>query len=74
MGRAYRAAAGCGCGVSCVAVSRRVQHICQQHVSAAGRARWDGKSVFDFGGTYGEYLLAKVGRSPFRTSCGYDLR
>ena len=24
------------------------------------RARWDGASVFDFGGTYGEYLLSKV--------------
>jgi isopenicillin N synthase-like dioxygenase len=24
------------------------------------RERWDGKSVFDFGGTYGEYLLGKV--------------
>jgi len=26
------------------------------------RARWDGTSVFDFGGTYGEYLLSKVSK------------
>ncbi len=26
------------------------------------RARWDGASVFDFGGTYGEYLLSKVSK------------
>jgi hypothetical protein len=26
------------------------------------RARWDGEDVFAFDGTYGEYLLGKVGR------------
>ena len=30
--------------------------------SAAARARWDGEDVFAFTGTYGEYLLDKVGR------------
>jgi isopenicillin N synthase-like dioxygenase len=29
---------------------------------AAARARWDGDDVFAFDGTYGEYLLGKVGR------------
>jgi len=29
---------------------------------AAARARWDGEDVFAFDGTYGEYLLGKVGR------------
>jgi len=24
--------------------------------------RWDGRSVFDFDGTYGEYLVAKVSK------------
>lgn len=28
----------------------------------AGERRWDGESVFDFEGTYGDYLLRKVGR------------
>ena len=26
------------------------------------RARWDGEDVFAFDGTYGEYLLGKVGK------------
>jgi isopenicillin N synthase-like dioxygenase len=30
--------------------------------SADGSARWDGASVFDFDGTYGEYLVAKVSK------------
>jgi isopenicillin N synthase-like dioxygenase len=29
---------------------------------ADARARWDGEDVFAFDGTYGEYLLGKVGR------------
>jgi len=29
---------------------------------AETRARWDGRSVFDFEGTYGEYLTAKVAK------------
>ena len=28
----------------------------------ADAARWDGRSVFDFDGTYGEYLIAKVSK------------
>ena len=30
--------------------------------TAAAEARWDGESVFDFQGTYGDYILRKVGR------------
>ncbi|MGQ0831703.1 MAG: isopenicillin N synthase family dioxygenase [Microthrixaceae bacterium] len=30
--------------------------------TAAARARWDGEDVFAFDGTYGEYLLGKVGK------------
>jgi len=30
--------------------------------AAAARARWDGEDVFAFDGTYGEYLLGKVGK------------
>jgi isopenicillin N synthase-like dioxygenase len=30
--------------------------------AAAARARWDGEDVFAFDGTYGQYLLGKVGR------------
>ncbi|MEO7430114.1 MAG: 2-oxoglutarate and iron-dependent oxygenase domain-containing protein [Acidimicrobiales bacterium] len=30
--------------------------------AAAARARWDGEDVLAFDGTYGEYLLGKVGR------------
>jgi isopenicillin N synthase-like dioxygenase len=30
--------------------------------AADARARWDGEDVFAFDGTYGEYLLGKVGR------------
>ena len=29
---------------------------------ADGSARWDGRSVFDFDGTYGEYLVERVGK------------
>lgn len=30
--------------------------------TASASARWDGESVFDFAGTYGEYILRKVSR------------
>ncbi len=30
--------------------------------ASAARARWDGEDVFAFDGTYGEYLLGKVGK------------
>jgi isopenicillin N synthase-like dioxygenase len=30
--------------------------------AAEARARWDGEDVFAFTGTYGEYLLGKVGK------------
>ena len=31
-------------------------------ISPAAEPRWDGRSVFDFDGTYGEYLVAKVSK------------
>jgi hypothetical protein len=30
--------------------------------TAASRARWDGRRIADVRGTYGEYLLGKVGK------------
>jgi isopenicillin N synthase-like dioxygenase len=37
-------------------------HAVQPPPAEDGRARWDGRSVFDFQGTYGDYLLGKVSK------------
>ena len=37
-------------------------HLAHRALAEAASGRWDGRSVFDVGGPYGDYLLDKVAR------------